>query len=168
MGLGKSEKGGKWCRGRSRPQWGSGAKPLVVVWGATPPEAESFFQYVITKNSILEHENQIFASQWALWLDQIFTWPFSKLHWECHYGAQKIYLQKSVMIWQQQPEVLQKLGYFFKKKKNQCELTHVSKYILVSQPNIFWYSYSILFNLSATTKGKSLCVKGKKNRNSST
>ena len=28
-----------------------------------------FFQYVITKNSILEHENQIFASQRALCLD---------------------------------------------------------------------------------------------------
>ena len=36
-----------------------------------------FFQYVITKNSILEHENRIFASQRALWLDQTFTWLFS-------------------------------------------------------------------------------------------
>ena len=38
-------------------------------------------------------------------------------------------------------------------------------YILVQQQNIFWYRYSILFNLSATTKGKSLCVKVEKNRN---
>ena len=51
------------------PPWGPGAKPLVEVWG-----------HVITKNSILEHENQIFASQQALCLDQTFTWPFSKLH----------------------------------------------------------------------------------------
>ena len=28
---------------------------------------------------------------------------------------------------------------------------------------MFWYRYSILFNLSATTKGKSLCVKVEKN-----
>ena len=33
---------------------------------------------------------------------------------------------------------------------------------------MFWYRYSILFNLSATTKGKSLCVKFEKNRNFST
>ena len=68
MGLGKSEKGGKWCGGLGAavgPQWGPGAKPLVGVW--------RFFQYVITKNSILEHENQIFASQQALCLDQTFT-----------------------------------------------------------------------------------------------
>ena len=37
--------------GRSRPPVGSRGK------------AEGFFHYVITKNSILEHENQIFASQ---------------------------------------------------------------------------------------------------------
>ena len=41
-------------------------------------------------------------------------------------------------------------------------------YILVQQQNIFWYRYSILFNLSATTKRKSLCVKVEKNRNFST
>ena len=48
--------------------------------------------------------------------------------------------------------------------------TSVKKYIyiLVQQQNIFWYRYSILFNLSATTKRKSLCVKVEKNRNFST
>ena len=33
---------------------------------------------------------------------------------------------------------------------------------------IFWYRYSILFNLSATTKRKTLYVKVEKNRNCST
>ena len=66
--------------GRSRPPVGSRGKAPGRGLGATPPEAEGFFQYVITKNSILEHENQIFASQQALCLDQTFTWPFSKLH----------------------------------------------------------------------------------------
>ena len=78
MGLGKSEKGGKWCRGLGAavgPQWGPGAKPLV---------GEGFLSMSSQKNSILEHENQIFASQQALCLDQTFTWLFSKLHWKCH------------------------------------------------------------------------------------
>ena len=60
--------------GRSRPPVGSRGKAPGRGLGAT------FFQYVITKNSILEHENQIFASQQALCLDQTFTWLFSKLH----------------------------------------------------------------------------------------
>ena len=55
--------------GRSRPPVGSRGKA-----------PGRFFQYVITKNSILQHENQIFASQQALCLDQTFTWLFSKLH----------------------------------------------------------------------------------------
>ena len=57
------------------PKWGP---------GATPPEAEHFFSMSSQKKkkkkkkkaSILEHENQIFASQRDL--DQTFTWPFSK------------------------------------------------------------------------------------------
>ena len=51
------------------------------------------------------------------------------------------------------------MGYFCKK---------YIIYILVQQQNIFWYRYSILFNLSATTKRKSLCVKVEKNRTFST
>ena len=72
-------------------------------------------------------------------------------------------LQQSVIILQQQSEVLQKLGYFKKKKKkwtNTCIKVYsgtAAEYIL----------YSILFNLSATTKGKPLCAKCDKNRNSS-
>ena len=66
--------------GRSRPPVGSRGKAPCRSVGATPPEAEGFFQYVITKNSILEYENQIFAIQRALCLDQTFTWSFSKLH----------------------------------------------------------------------------------------
>ena len=52
--------------GRSRPPVGSRGKAPGRGLGATPPEAEGFFHYVITKNSILEHENQISASQRAL------------------------------------------------------------------------------------------------------
>ena len=55
------------------PQWGPGAKPLVGVWGQCPQKLNFFFQYVITKNSILD-------SQRALCLDQTFIWLFSKLH----------------------------------------------------------------------------------------
>ena len=49
--------------GHSRSPVGSRGKVPGRGLGATPPDVESFFQYVITKNSILEHENQIFASQ---------------------------------------------------------------------------------------------------------
>ena len=49
--------------GHIRPPVGSRGKAPGRGLGAMPPEAECFFQYVITKNSILEHENQIFASQ---------------------------------------------------------------------------------------------------------
>ena len=66
--------------GRSKPPVGSRGKAPGRGLGATPREAEGFYQYVITKTSILEHENQIFASQRALCLDQTFTWLFSKLH----------------------------------------------------------------------------------------
>ena len=44
--------------------WESGGRSrLPVGSGTTSPQAESFFQYVITQNSIMEHENKIFASQ---------------------------------------------------------------------------------------------------------
>ena len=66
--------------GRSRPPVGSRGKAPGRGLGATPPEAEGFFSMSSQKNSILEHENQIFASQQALCLDQTFTWLFSKLH----------------------------------------------------------------------------------------
>ena len=66
--------------GHSRPPVGSRGKASGRGLGAMAPEAEGLFQYVITKNSILEHKNQIFASQQALCLDQTFTWLFSKLH----------------------------------------------------------------------------------------
>ena len=45
MGLGKSEKGGKWCGGLGAavgPQWGPGAKPLVGVWGQYPQKLKVF------------------------------------------------------------------------------------------------------------------------------
>ena len=45
MGLGKSEKGGKWCGGLGAavgPQWGPGAKPLVGVWGQRPQKLKFF------------------------------------------------------------------------------------------------------------------------------
>ena len=58
--------------------------------------AEGFFSMSSQKNSILEHENQIFASQQALCLDQTFTWLFSKLHWKCHSGAVPNYLTATV------------------------------------------------------------------------
>ena len=48
--------------------------------GGSAAKKLKFFQHVITKNSILEHKNQIFASQSALCLDQTFTLSFSKLH----------------------------------------------------------------------------------------
>ena len=66
--------------GHSRPPVGSRGKAPGRGLGATPPEAESFFGMSSQKKGILEHENQIFASQRALCLDQTFTWPFSKLH----------------------------------------------------------------------------------------
>ena len=66
--------------GRSRPPVGSRGKAPGRGLGATPPEAEGFFCMSSQKNSILEHENQKFASQQALCLDQTFTWLFSKLH----------------------------------------------------------------------------------------
>ena len=62
--------------GHSMPSVGPRGKDHCRSLGATPPEAECFFQYVITKNSILEHENVISASQRALYLDQTFTWSF--------------------------------------------------------------------------------------------
>ena len=49
--------------GRSRPPVGSRGKAPDRSLGALPPEAESFFSISSQKNSILEHENQIFASQ---------------------------------------------------------------------------------------------------------
>ena len=48
------------------------AKPLVGVWGQGPQKLK-VFSVCHHKNCILEHENQIFASQWALCLDQTFT-----------------------------------------------------------------------------------------------
>ena len=71
------------------PQWGPGAKPLVGVWGQRSKKLKVFSVCHHKKNSILEHENQIFANQWPLCLDQTFIWPSSKLHWKCHSGAQK-------------------------------------------------------------------------------
>ena len=59
---------------------GSRGKAPGTGLGAMPPEAEGFFSMSSQKNSILEHENQIFTSQLALCLGQTFTWPFSKLH----------------------------------------------------------------------------------------
>ena len=53
MGLGKSEKGGKWCRGLGAavgPQWGWGAKPLVGVWGQRPQKLKVF--------SVCHHKKQ--------------------------------------------------------------------------------------------------------------
>ena len=66
--------------GRSRPPVGSRGKAPGRGVGATPPEAEGFFSMSSQKKPILEHENQTFASQRALCLDQTFTWLFSKLH----------------------------------------------------------------------------------------
>ena len=66
--------------GLLRPLVGSRGKAPGRGLGATPPEAEGFFSMSSPKNSILEHENQIFASLRALCLDQTFTWLFSKLH----------------------------------------------------------------------------------------
>ena len=53
MGLGKSEKGGKWCGGLGAavgPQWGPGAKPLVGVWGQRPQKLKVF--------SVCHHKKQ--------------------------------------------------------------------------------------------------------------
>ena len=53
MGLGKSEKGGKWCGGLRAavgPQWGPGAKPLVGVWGQRPQKLKVF--------SVCHHKKQ--------------------------------------------------------------------------------------------------------------
>ena len=66
--------------GRSRPPVGSRGKAPGRGLGATPLEAECFFSMSSQKNSILEHENQIFASQQALCLDETFPWLFSKSH----------------------------------------------------------------------------------------
>ena len=49
--------------GRSRPPVGSRGKAPGRGLLVTPPEAEGFFSVSSQKNSILEHENQIFASQ---------------------------------------------------------------------------------------------------------
>ena len=65
---------------RSRPPVGFRGKAPGRGLGATPPEAEGFFGMSSQKNSILEHENQIFASQQTLCLDQTFIWLCSKLH----------------------------------------------------------------------------------------
>ena len=73
--------------------WGKVKKEENDAGDLAPPEAEGFFcMSSQKKKSILAHENQIFASQQALCLDQTFTWLFSKLHWnwKCHSGAQKI------------------------------------------------------------------------------
>ena len=53
MGLGKSEKGGKWCGGLGAavgPQWDPGAKPLVGVWGQRPQKLKVF--------SVCHHKKQ--------------------------------------------------------------------------------------------------------------
>ena len=57
MGLGKSEKGGKWCGGLGAavgPQWGPGAKPLVGVWGRCPQKLKFF--------SVCHHKKTAFWS----------------------------------------------------------------------------------------------------------
>ena len=49
--------------GRSRPPVGSRGKAPGRGLGSTPPEGVFFFSMSSQKDSILEHENQIFASQ---------------------------------------------------------------------------------------------------------
>ena len=76
------------------------------------------------------------------------------------------YLQKSVITWQQQSEVLQNLGYFLKKIlwTNTC----------IMYQSIFWYSskiysgtgtaYFSIYQYQQQTKGKPLCVKGEEKK----
>ena len=144
------------------PQWGPGAKPLVGVWGQhpppPPPKAEGFFQYVITKSSILEHENQVFTKS-ASFMSR----P------DIYLVILKIALKMS--LWCSKNKILAKvlnhltatvrsspkvgiLQLKKKKKKEREREIYIYIYILAQQQNIFWYRYSILFNLSATTQRK--------------
>ena len=93
MGLGKSEKGGKWCRGLGAavgPQWGPGAKLLVGVWGQRPQKLK-VFSVCHHKNSILEHENQIYICKSVSFMFRLDIYlVILKIALKCHSGAQKI------------------------------------------------------------------------------
>ena len=161
MGLGKGEKGGKWCGGLGAavgPQWGPGAKPLVGGSGGNVPRSWRFFQYVITKKQ-----------HFGAWKSDICKSASFMFRPDIYLVILKIALKMS--FWYSKNKILAKvpnhltatisLGTSVKKKKKK-------KSIPVQHQNIFWYRYSILFNLSATTKRRSLCVKVEKNRNFST
>ena len=105
MGLGKNEKGGKWCGGLGAavgPQWGLGAKPLVGVWGCCPQKLKVF--------SVCYHKKQ-HSGAWKSYICKSASFMFRPdiylailkiaLKMSFSSGAQKIrYSQESLIIWQ--------------------------------------------------------------------
>ena len=120
MGLGKSEKGGKWCGSLGAavgPQWGPGAKPLVGVWGQRPQKLKVF--------SVCHHKKQ-------------------------HSGAWKSHICKSASfmfrpnIYLVILKIALKMSFWCSKNKI---LAKVSNYLTVGDTSVkkytFWYSSKI-------------------------
>ena len=147
MGLGKSDKGGKLCGGDLGavvgPQRGPGAKPLAGVWGQRPQKLKVFFSMSSQKKHSGAWKSDICKSASVMFRPGIYL------------VILKIALKISFLC--SKNKILAKVP-------NHLTATVRSSPKVVQQRNIFWYRYSILFNLSATTKGKPLCVKVEKNR----
>ena len=149
MGLGKSEKGGKWCRGLGDAV-GSQTVTLKVSRHHTKQHSGAW------KSDICKSASFMFRPDIYLTILKIAL----KMSFWC--SKNKI-LAKVCIIWQQQSEVLQKLGYFLKiiLWTNTCIKIYsgtAAKYIPVQVQHTVQP-----ITVSTITKGKPLCVKGEKN-----
>ena len=143
MGLGKSGKGGKWCRGLGAavgPQWGPGAKPLVGIWGQRPQKLKVF--------SICHHKKQ-HSGAWKSDICKSASFMFRP---DIYLVILKITLKMSV--WCSKNKILAKVPNHLtatvswatsvKKKKKKKKSIYISIYIYI-YIYIFWYSSKIYF-----------------------